>query len=270
MAFTPPPSRTQAVFAYVLSALTTLLWLGCVIPGGKLADPTLLDDLATPMHREALLLVPGLLLLTVLPVGFTLARREEGLLAVLASTDAFVALYAGIVLTSIQTIQGPSGVAALALLFTLAVLSGVEAWRCLRAARQRGAVPRALRGARLALCILVLMVPPQFLLEEGTERASWLGPFVFVALSAAGARLARTGRGLRLTAGLLQLLLAVHVLITVQYTLFEATEPAVIERVTLAGQLTRGVAAAVLLAAVLQCVGLLRGVRGARLETVAS
>ncbi len=262
MTFTVPPTRTQAFFAYLLSGVTTLLWVGCVIPAGKLVDASLLDELATPIHREAVLLVPALVLLTVLPVGFTLARREEGLMAVLASTDAFVAFYAGIALLVRQPLTGPAAVAALALLFTLGGLSTVEALRAMRAARhEHFAIPQKLRGARLALCVLVLMVPAQFLLVEGTERASWLGPFLFVALSAAGARLAGSGRGLRVTAALLQVLLAVHVLITLRWSLLESDGAEELARLGVFGTVTLALAAGVLVIAVLQCLALLSGIR---------
>lgn len=261
---TPPPTRIQASFAYALSAITTLLWVACVIPAGDLADATLLDEWATPMHREALLLVPALLLLTALPVGFTLARREEGLIGVLASTDAFVASYAAIALMARHPIRGIPALVAVLLLFAVAALSFLEAWRAVRASRRRGgAVPRALRGARLALCVLVLMIPPDFLLEEGTELASWMGPFVFVALSAAGVRLARTGRGLRLTAATLQFLIAVHVVLTITYTLKSET-PHQIADLRIPGQVAQGLALAVGVVALAQCLVLLgRGRTGA-------
>ncbi|MDJ0976457.1 MAG: hypothetical protein QNJ98_18505 [Planctomycetota bacterium] len=262
MTFILPPTRTQAFFAYLLSTLTTLLWVGCVIPAGTLADTGLLDDFATPIHREAILLVPALLLLTVLPVGFTLSRREEGVMSVLASTDAFVAFYAGIALLAQQPMTGPAAVTAIALLFSLGGLSTLEALRAMRAARDTEAlVPRKLRGARLALCVLVLMVPPQFLLEEDTELASWLGPFLFVAVSAAGAAFARSGRGLRFTAAILQLLLAVHVAITLRWTLLEPDGDASIQVLRLPGEITLALAGGVLLVALLQCLVLLPGLR---------
>lgn len=258
MTLTSPPTRTQAVLAYCLSAATTLIWIACVIPAGVLADPSLLDELATPMHREAILLVPALLLLIALPVGFTLSRREEGLIAVLSSTDAFVAFYAGIALTLSHPITGVPAFVAVGLLFVLGSLSSLEAWRAARAGRdEERTVPQGLRGARLALCVLVLMIPADFLLEDGAELASWLGPFVFVALSAAGVRLSRTGHGLRFTASMLQLLIAIHVIVTISYTL-DAPGPDAIARLHLPGHLARGLSFFVAGIALLQCLALLR------------
>lgn len=249
--------------------MTTLLWVGCVVPAGTLAADGLLEDAATPMHREAVLLVPALLLLTVLPVGFTLSRREEGVMTVLASTDAFVALYAGIALLVRQPVTSPAAVTAVALLFGLGALSILEALRAVRAARDDAVrVPGSLRGARLALCVLVLMVPATFLLEEGTERASWLGPFLFVAVSAAGVSFARSGRGLRLTAALLQLLLAVHVAITLRWTLLEADGDHAIAVLGLPGEITLWLAGGVLFVALLQCLLLLPRDRAPAAEAV--
>ncbi len=257
MATLATPSRVEAVLAYSLSALTMLLWLGCVVPSGDIevvaGAPAPPGDAATPLHREAQLLVPALLVLILMPVGSTIARRFVGQMATLATTDAFVALYAA----TAFALQLAPDVAAnhvlVILLFLLGGLSVLEVWRCLRAGRRIPA-PHKLRGARLALCVLVLVIPSRFLIHGDTERASWLAPFLFVAISAAGARLALSVRGLRLTGALLQLLLAAHVTITLRYTLYEGA-PA-ITAWNLPGQLTMAVAFSVAGVALLQVLAL--------------
>jgi hypothetical protein len=260
--FVTPPTRLESVLAYMLSALTTLVWVGCVMPGGELAGVGWDSDAATPMHRAPIILVPALLLLTILPVGFTLSRRKTGLLSVLASTDAFVALYAALAFGFSQKPTDAAGLVCLGLLTLLGALSVLEAYRGMRLARrgqEDGDLPRWLRGMRLAICILVLVVPSRFLLQGTDERASWLGPFVFIAISAAGAQLARTGRGLRRTAGVLQLALAIHVVITLRWTLMDQFPTPT--QLTLSGHITllvAGVAAGVALA---QLLALMRGLR---------
>ena len=247
MATPTTPSRLEAVLAYLLSALTMLLWVGCVVPSGDIVPPLGADplpgDAATPLHREAQLLVPALLLLILMPVGSTISRRFVGQMATLATTDAFVTLYAAVVFAlhlSFASVAADHIVVAL--LFLLGALSVLEIYRCLRAGRLTPA-PHRLRGARLALCVLVLVIPSRFLIHGGDERASWLAPFLFVAVSAAGARLAYSVRGMRLTGAVLQLLLAVHVIITLRLTLGE-TEP-IITHWNLPGHLTMAVAIAV-------------------------
>jgi hypothetical protein len=201
------------------------------------------------MHRAAILLVPALLLLITLPAGCTLSRRRRGMRALLASTDAFVLGYAAIAIWATSLVgDGPSRV-ALGLLVALAGLSFLEAWRCTRPA---AGPPRgtAFSGIRLAICLLVLVMPLEVMLRPDVERASLLAPFLFVAISAAGARLARDMRGLRRTAVVLQALLAAHVAITLRFTIYRAGPE--LETVNVAGRVAMGLALATLGAALLQ------------------
>lgn len=259
------PTRLEAFIAYSLSAATTLLWIGCVLPAGPLAiEQPPGSDAATPMHREPVLLVPALLLLVLVPAGCTLARRYRGMRAVLASTDAFVALYAGIVLAlslwqASRTYGIPLDVPSLIavfLLFLLGSMSAYEAWRCTRAngaawADRHGA------GPRLALCLLILVLPLHIVIHPDVERASLLAPFFFVAVSGAGVALSRDIRGLRRTAAVLQLLLATHVFITLRFTIYRSL-PAIMG-VELPGQVTLAISAAVVALAGLQLLLLLGG-----------
>jgi hypothetical protein len=264
------PTRLEAFSAYTLSALTTLLWIGCVLPAGPLTHPELGgSDAAVPLHREALLLVPALLLLVLVPTGCTLARRFHGMRSVLAGTDCFVATYAAVALgITLWQLAGqhwsrldlPSLIALL-LMLTLGAMSGIEAWRQARGPARRP-VPRVFAGARLALCLLVLIVPGHLLLHPNVERASLLAPFLFVAVSAGGAALSRGLRGLRRTAAVLQVLLAAHVFITLRYTMFGRDDPPVapsIMGVELPGQITLALAAAVVTLAGIQVLLLLGG-----------
>jgi hypothetical protein len=262
------PTRLEAFTAYSLSAITTLLWIGCVLPAGPLTHPDAGGaDGAVPLHREAILLVPALLLLVLVPTGCTLARRFHGMRAVLAGTDCFIALYAAIAL-AVALWQLAAGhwpeldvpsTAAVLLLTLLAAMSGFEAWRHARDNHPRP-VPRLFVGARLALCLLVLVVPGHLLLHPHVERASLLAPFLFIAVSAAGAGIARGLRGLRRTAAILQVLLAAHVFITLRYTMYTRDDPPLapsIMGVELPGQVTLVLAALVAAAAGLQLLLLL-------------
>ena len=53
------PTRGEGIIAYTLSALTTLLWVGCVLPAGAMVDPASGPDAATPVYRDAILIVPA-------------------------------------------------------------------------------------------------------------------------------------------------------------------------------------------------------------------
>jgi hypothetical protein len=258
------PSRLEALSAYALSAVTTLLWVGCVLPSGTPAAAGGGDDAATPLHRESLLLVPALLLMVLVPVGCALSRRIRGMRAVLASTDAFVVMYAAVALwatsardegdTSYVALDAPSLV-AIGLLVLLGALSAVEVWRCTRP-HDREVPLTWLSGLRLAICLLVLIVPLQILMKPDLERASLLAPFLFVAISAGGARLARDMRGLRRTAALLQVLLAAHVLVTLRFTIHRA-DPT-LSQTNVAGRVTLGLAVAALALATVQLLLVLR------------
>ncbi|MDF1702400.1 MAG: hypothetical protein P1V36_14720, partial [Planctomycetota bacterium] len=210
------PTRGEGLLAYVLSALTTLLWVGCVLPAGHVADATAGADASTPVHRDAILLVPALLLLVIMPVGCTLARRARGLRAVLAGVDAFVAFYVAIALLVVGFVGDAPSIVAVLTLFALGAMAVVEVVRH-TASERADSDQSALCGARLALSLLVLILPLHILMHPDVERASLLAPFVFIAVGAGGSRIARHMRGLRRTAAVLQLLLAVHLLITLRY-----------------------------------------------------
>ena len=252
MADPTPSSRASALVAYALSATTTLLWVGCVLPSGPLAQPAPHDDVATPFYREGLLLVPAVLLLVLLPVGCALTRRIRGGQALLAATDAFIATYAAIAIWVTSPKDLATGIFAL-LLLLLGVMSATESIRTSRAQHPRRA-HAWMKGSRLAICIMVLMVPAGWVMESNVERASYLAPFFVVAVSAAGALLARTTITLRMTSAVIQLALAIHVVITLRYTLFTGTPQ--ISRLSVFGEVTWGLSLLTLAFAVLQ-VGIL-------------
>jgi hypothetical protein len=187
-----------------MSALATLLWIGCALPSGLLESAGPADDAATPFFREPWVLVPAITLLVLGPVAVALTPSRAGRLMILAATDSFVTVFAALVLAvrprgwSSLTGGGGVGYALLLALDLLALLSLLETSRLLRG--RVGAPGRWLGGARLALCLLVLAVPAQLLLVAGQERALLLAPFLLVALSAGGARLARTRAGLGVAA----------------------------------------------------------------------
>lgn len=240
------PTRGEAFVAYILSALTTLLWVGCVLPAGA---PVMADqgsDASTPVHRDAILLVPALLLLITMPVGCTLAVRPRGMRAVLAGVDAFVALYVAIAML----VVGFTGdITSLVAVVTLCALGGMAVIEVIRytATTDDSFDQSALCGARLALALLVLILPLHVVMKPDVERASLLAPFVFIAVSAGGSRIARHMRGLRRTVAVLQLLLAVHLLITLRYTMFR-TDPA-IESLYISGKATLALVSVVVLVA---------------------
>jgi hypothetical protein len=75
---------------------------------------------------------------------------------------------------------------------------------------------------RLAIATMVLLMPSWLLVQRGCELASILAPFAFVAMSAAGVRIARTQKGVRLAAALLHLAIAAHLVVTLRYTIYAA------------------------------------------------
>lgn len=248
-----PASRPASLVAYCLSASTTLLWVGCVLPAGALEVPSSNVDAATPFHREGLLLVPAVLLLVLLPVGCALTRRFRGGQALLAATDAFIAIYASIAIWATSVQDGVTAIIC-GLLLVLGLLSAWETVQTTRAARR--ARNRFLRGVRLAVCVIVLMAPAQWFLESNVERASMLAPFVAMGVSTAGANLARTAHALRLTSAIIQLALALHVAITLRFTLFLG-EPT-IARMQAFGTVTWGLGLLVVALAILQVGVLMR------------
>jgi hypothetical protein len=218
------PSGAEAAVAYALSAAGTMLWVGCVIPAGRLAEGGVFDDRATPMGRSAILLVPGLLLLILGPVSALIARGVNGRRGVLAATDTFVCMYASIAITLRGRGQGATFWALTSAMGVLGLLSLLETVRYARAGA-RGRAPPHIRGLRLALAILILLMPSWFLVEEGRELASLLSPFAFVALSAAGEKFSTSSRALRRVAAFQHLLVAAHLFIALRYTVFDG-EPA--------------------------------------------
>lgn len=249
-----PVHRSPAWLAYTVAVLATLLWIGCALPSGVPEGGSLRDDAGTPLQRQAWVLVPALVLLVLTPAALALTPGRMGRLTILAATDAFIALYAALVLTfrrgvpdSVRVLSGPPLVLLL-LLYAVALLSVWETRRLL--AGRLAPPPFGLAGARLALCLLVLLLPAFPLLSGGQERASLLAPFLFVAVSAGGARLSRGAAGLGLTGALLHVALAAHVLIMLRYTLAHEA-PRVVE-LSLVGRATRDLALGLLAAAVLQ------------------
>jgi hypothetical protein len=225
----PPPSRLETLAAYGAAGLATLVWVGCVVPGARLVDPAAPDDLATPMARGAILLLPALVLFVGGSVGTTLANRRNALRAALAAGDAFVALYmAGAVWWT--RVRDPGTTVLVAILGVVGLLSVRAAAQALRAAP--GTDVRRFADLRLAIAILVLAAPASLLAAPGEERASLLAPFAYVAVSAAGARVARTVVSLRLTAAVLMTVIAAHLVIAIHWVL-RASMPGLPETVGL-------------------------------------
>jgi hypothetical protein len=244
------PTEVGAYLAYGLSAASTLLWVGAVLPAGIFADGAGGEG-AVPMYRESWLLVGPLLLLILGPVGVTRARGRAGHLGVLAATDAFVGLYAALGLTLHHAFRGLTSGALAAGLYALGALSTIETVRVVARGADVPVAPRV-RGLRLALCLLVLLMPSFFLMQGGQELASLLVPYVFIAVGAAGAQMVRTEVGLRLVSSVLHLALAAHVLVTLRYGIFGA-DPR-ITQVNPVGWATLGLAAACLALALLQVI----------------
>ena len=240
------PTRGEGLVAYVLSTLTTLLWVGCVLPAGAPVMPDMGSDAGTPVHRDAILIVPALLLLVIMPVGCTLAVRPRGMRAVLAGVDALVALYVAIALVTVGFVSDPPSIVAVVTLFALGGMALVEVVRYTTSTSDTFD-QSALCGARLALSLLVLILPLHILMHPQVERASLLAPFVFIAISAGGSRIARHMRGLRRTAAVLQLVLAIHLGISLRYSVFR-TDPA-IEELYVSGKATLALSGAVVLVA---------------------
>ncbi len=254
-----PTARGRAI-AYSISMLGTLLWAACVLPAGRI-EPGILEDLSTPMGREAWLLIPALLLLIVGPVGVVMSRGRVGLAAVVAATDAFVAFYMATALTMWGAFRGTVSGVLVGLLYAVAVMSAIEVARLLRQGADADMAPY-LRGLRLAICLLALLTPSWILVQGGRELASLLVPYAIVAVGAGGVAMARTEVGLRLTSSLLHLAFAAHVFVVLRYTIFEAADdanPKILE-VTAFGWFALGVSALMLLLTLAQVARLTRRV----------
>jgi hypothetical protein len=216
-------ARAATWFGYAVAGIATLLWIFCALPAGAPEGGRLVDDSGTPFFRERWVLVPALVLLVIGPAAVALTAQRLGRLMILAATDAFLALYAAFVLSARlglpEAFHFERGVPLVLLiaLYALASLSVLETRRLLQ--RLSGPVPAPFSGVRLALCLLVLLVPSGPFLVGGQERATLLAPFLFVAISTGGVRLSKGASGLGLTAALLHLTLAIHVLVTLRYTI---------------------------------------------------
>lgn len=226
------PSPRETGLAYAVATASSLVWIACVVPGVELAEGGIPNDHATPMARATMLIVPALLFLVAGPVGAVLARNIAGYRALLAASDAFIAFYFGGALW----FKGPHDTARVLVTLGLVAVGIAAVIECVRAARagasteetegEPGATPDTdvdggRGGVRLALSILILLTPASLLAEGGGERASYMAPFAFVAVSALGGRLSRTLTDLRLTTALLLVILGGHLAISVRYALNE-------------------------------------------------
>jgi len=220
------PSPVETRLAYAAALFSTFVWVTAVMPGVLLADRTLADDLASTMHRGAVFLVPALLLLVAVPVAVVLARQSIALRGLLAWSAVFVATYAAVALGAAR----PTGFRW----FVVAAL-GVAAAASLRDALVLGrARPDADGGpggprtgdVRLAVSLLALLTPAGLFVFGHDERATWLVPFVFLAIGAAGERFATSLRALRVAAVLGLLTLALHLAVGVRFALVAGTPAA--------------------------------------------
>jgi hypothetical protein len=233
-------ARAATWFGYTVAGIATLVWIFCALPAGVVEGGVSADDLGTPFFRERWVLVPALVLLVVCPAGVALTAQRTARLTILAATDAFLTLYAAFVLTARlglpEAFHFERGVplTLLIALYLLSVLSVLETRRLIQG--RTVPIPKPLSGVRLALCLLVLLVPAAPFLVTGQERATLLAPFLFVAVSAGGVRLSKGPAGLGLTAALLHLSLAIHVLVTLRYTIYRS--PPFIPEVMAAGDIT--------------------------------
>jgi hypothetical protein len=248
------PSRAAAWTGYALAGLTTIRWVFCALPSGVPEGGSLRDDAGTPLFREPWALVPVLVLLVMAPAAVALTHARLGRLMILAATDAVVSLYAAAVLTvrpgmlSSLRVEPGAPLALLVALYALGAFSLLETRRLARG--EMGPPAFHLGGLRLALCLLVLVLPAGSLLEPGQDRALLLAPFLLVALSAGGARLARSAEGLGLTAALVHLALAGHLVVTLRYTIERASP--LITDLRLPGRVTLDLAWIILALAALQ------------------
>ncbi len=235
------PSPRETFLAYAVATASSLVWIACVVPGVDLAEGGIPNDHATPMARATMLIVPALLFLVAGPVGAVLARNVAGYRALLAASDAFIAFFFGGALW----FKGPHEPARALVTLGLVAVGIAAVIECVRAAKAgvraadaeaepdpalgslEGPEPEASAqeasrgGTRLALSILILLTPASLLAEGGGERASYLAPFAFVAVSALGSRLGRTLTDMRLTTALLLVILGAHLAISVRYALNE-------------------------------------------------
>jgi hypothetical protein len=213
------PDVMEVRFAYATALLASFVWVACVMPGVRLVDASLPDDHAAPLHRGALYIVPALVLLVAIPIAVVLSRQRLGLRGLLAWTNAFVALYTAAALAA----RAPRGfvygvIGALAVIAFLCAQDGLRIGRGGKRDLSDDQVPRG-GDIRLALSLLALLTPAGLLVTGGDERATWLAPFVFLAIGAAGERFARTLTALRVAAALSLVALAAHAAVAVRFAL---------------------------------------------------
>lgn len=219
------PTPVETRLAYVAALLSTFVWVAAVMPGVLLADRGLADDLASTMHRGAVFLVPTLLLLVAMPVAAVLGRQPLSLRGLLAWSSVFVATYTAAALWT----TGPAGFRlAVAVALTVVAVAAVRDAVVLGRAGADDADPRGPRTAdvRLAVSLLALLMPAGLLASGHDEQATWLVPFVFLAVAAAGERFGASLRALRGTAVVCLLTLALHLVVGVRYALDVAKPPA--------------------------------------------
>ena len=269
------PTRSEIVLAYSCAALSSLVWMGGVIPGTWApADPTSADDVWTPIARGAPLLLPALLLLIAGPISAVLCRGPTALRALLAAGDAYVTGVMAVALYATHD-KDPALLVAVAFLAIMCLVALRDAvvvvkdggadtgWR-----GDVNAPPRSFRttDVRLALSMLVLLTPARLFAEPHRERASLLAPFAYVAISALGSRFATTERSLRLTGAVLVSLVASHLVVAVRYVLDQGEGAG--RRWTWAGTTTFATSCAVLLVALARVVVVMRGPRGVPAATL--
>lgn len=213
------PDALEVRFAYATAVVASFAWVAATMPGVHLAQAGLSEDLATPMHRGAPLVVPALLLLVGMPVATVLARDPLGLRGLLSWASAFVAGYAAAAFATCRPRSfGWAVVGALGLLAVVSVRDALRAGRAASASPPRELPPRT-ADLRLALALLALLTPAGVLAAGGEERASWIVPFLFLALAAAGERRARGLLGLRRAATAALVLVAAHLVVALRYAL---------------------------------------------------
>ncbi|MFO0932384.1 MAG: hypothetical protein U1E39_06700 [Planctomycetota bacterium] len=218
------PTPVETRLAYVAALLSTFVWVAAVMPGVLLADRALADDLASTMHRGAVYLVPTLLLVVAMPVAAVIARRPLALRGLLAWSSVFVATYTACALWA----ASPSGFrVVVAVALTVVAVAAVRDAVVLGRAGADDADPRGPRTAdvRLAVSLLALLLPAGLLATGHDEQATWLVPFVFLAVAAAGERFGATLGVLRATAVLCLVTLALHLVVGVRYALDVAAPP---------------------------------------------
>src|SRR5262245_6326601 len=164
------PRPLEVRFAYATAAAASLAWVACVMPGARLADPAALDDLATPMHRGAVYLVPALFLLIAMPIAAVLARHAMALRGLLAWSSVFVTLYTSAAV--VASAPGTFGWVVAAALAALCVISLRDALRIGRVGSRDdpAGLPPSAADLRVALSLFLLLTPAGFLIVGSEER----------------------------------------------------------------------------------------------------